>query len=102
MAVRESKPVKGSDSCNDRRIEPLSPPRPLKGSTLPLEQLWTLGLDKAVHLDVLRILSRLAARPATTNTESLPDQSAAPAIARATRLGAAKPKNAARRENADD
>lgn len=28
MAVRELKPVKGSDSCHDRRIEPLSPPAP--------------------------------------------------------------------------
>ena len=56
----------------DRTIMP--PPRRLNDTTLPLEQLWTLGLDKAVQLDVLRILSRIAARPATRNAESLRDQ----------------------------
>jgi hypothetical protein len=69
-----------------------------------LEQLWNLGLDKAVHRDVLKILSRIAARPATPNPERLHDQS--PAIAQAivnvTPRLAANPKNAARRENADD
>jgi len=31
MAVRELKPVKGSDSCHDRRIEPPCPPAPAEG-----------------------------------------------------------------------
>ena len=31
MAARELNSVKGSDSCNDRRIEPSCPPAPAKG-----------------------------------------------------------------------
>ena len=71
---------------------------------MPLEQLWDQGLDKAVQLDVLKILSRIAARPATRKPEKPDDQSPAiaPARARATPARAMNLRNVANRENADD
>jgi len=72
--------------------------------TLPLEQLWNQGLDKAVQLDVLKIQSRIAARPATRKAESPHDQSPAiaPARAQATSDRATNLRNVASKENADD
>lgn len=86
----------------DRAIVP--PPRPLKGITLPLEQLWDQGLEKAVQLDVLNILSRIAARPATRKAERPhePSPAIAPARARATSSRATNLRNAVSKENADD
>ena len=68
--------------------------------TLPLEQLWNQGLDQTVQRDVLKILSRIAARPATRKPEKPDDQS--PAIARATPACAMNLRNVASKENADD
>lgn len=99
MAVRELKPVKGPDSCHDRPIPPVPPPRPLKGMTLPLIPLWKQVLDKAVRQDVLKILSRIAARPAETDNQNRDGRTPAAAIGGAARQPASNLANAANREN---
>jgi hypothetical protein len=71
--------------------------------TLPLNQLWKQGLDKAVRQDVLKILSRIAARPAETHNENRDGRTpaAGTAIGGAARQPASNLPNAASRENAD-
>jgi len=41
------------------------PPRAPKNLTVPLNQLWNLGVDQKTRHQVLRILSRVAATPTT-------------------------------------
>jgi hypothetical protein len=75
----------------------------LKGATLPLDQLWNQGLDKPVQRDVLKILSRIASRPATTSSESHESRTpAAAAISGAARQSGSNPPRVVSRENADD
>jgi hypothetical protein len=71
--------------------------------TLPLDQLWKQGLGKAVRMDVLKILSRIAARPASTHNENRDGRTpaAGTAIDCTARQPASNLPNAARRENAD-
>ena len=71
--------------------------------TLPLDQLWKQGLGKAVQQDVLKILSRIAAQPATTHNENRDGRTpaAGTAIGGAARQPASNFPNAASRENAD-